>query len=182
MYIKARGFDSVIFANLFKNHNGATINLNKLREILSSLKMPTVQRTPVHLEIILQMEGKTILLLFINQKSFNDLTDGDGESEYCLFRIAFTQKCILTDVNFFLFSFLVMKRIMKLVQTDSHINLQNLRWPFYARYSVPTVLGTPSSLSIQNTVLSSLRGNITQTLQQNKVSRNHEIDVRYRVA
>lgn len=69
---------------------------------------------------------------------------------------------------------------MKLLQMDSmHINLQNLRWPFLSRYSVPTVLGTPTSLTVQSTVLSSLRGNISQKMEGIGVSRSHEIDLRY---
>lgn len=59
--------------------HGAQINLNKLREILSSLKMPTVTKSPVHLEISVQIEGKTILFFFLNQQSFNALTEGDSE-------------------------------------------------------------------------------------------------------
>lgn len=62
---------------------------------------------------------------------------------------------------------------------DSHINLQNLRWPFHTKYSVPTVLGTPVYLSVQNTVLSSLRGNITQNFLGAEIDRSHEIDIRY---
>lgn len=64
---------------------------------------------------------------------------------------------------------------------DSHINLQNLRWPFHSRYSVPTVLGTPTSLTVQSSVLCSLRGNITQNIQGIEISRSHEIDLRYEV-
>lgn len=73
----------------------------------------------------------------------------------------------------------VLNRIMKLLHMDSHINLQNLRWPFHSQYSVPTVLGTPTSLIIQSTVLSSLRGNITQDLLGIEIERSHEIDLRY---
>lgn len=62
---------------------------------------------------------------------------------------------------------------------DSHINLQNLRLPFHSRYSVPTVLGTPTSLTVQSSVLCSLRGNITQNIQGVEISRSHEIDLRY---
>lgn len=72
-----------------------------------------------------------------------------------------------------------MKRITKLLQTDSHINWQDLRWSFYTRYSIPTVLGTPSSMTIQSTMLTSLRGNITKTNEANTIHRNHQIDIRY---
>lgn len=68
---------------------------------------------------------------------------------------------------------------MKLLHMNSHINLQNLRWPFHSRYSVPTVLGTPTTISVQNTVLSSLRGNITQSMQSIEITRSHQIDIRY---
>lgn len=40
--------------------------------------MPTMKKTPVHLEIVVQVEGKAILFLFLNQKSYNTLTEGDG--------------------------------------------------------------------------------------------------------
>lgn len=118
--------------------------------MLSSLKMPTIQKVPVHLEIIVQFEGKSVLITHINQNTFNELTGGD-----------------------------VMKRIIKLFQTDSHINWQDLRWSFYTRYSIPTVLGTPSSMTIQSTMLNSLRGNITKTNGAQTIHRNHQIDVRY---
>lgn len=80
LYIKARGLDHVRFDKIVDTTNGATINLNKLRQILSSLKMPTVIRSPVHLEVIVQIEGKTILFFFLNQQSFDSLTEGDSES------------------------------------------------------------------------------------------------------
>lgn len=72
----------------------------------------------------------------------------------------------------------MINRIVAVLQTDSHINFQNLMWPFYAKYSVPTVFGTPTSLSIQSTVLSSLRGNITQNILTDAIVRNHDIDIR----
>lgn len=68
---------------------------------------------------------------------------------------------------------------MNLLHMDSHINLQNLRWPFHSRYSVPTVLGTPTELSIQSTALSSLRGNISQNVAGAEIERSHGIDLRY---
>lgn len=77
LYIKARGLDHVRFGSLVEN--GAYINLNKLRQILTSLKMPTVTKSPVHLEIIVQVEGKTILFFFLNQQAYNALTEGDSK-------------------------------------------------------------------------------------------------------
>lgn len=77
LYIKARGLDHVHLGSIVEN--GSQINLNKLRKILSSLKMPTVTKSPVHLEVVVQVEGKTILFFFLNQQSFNALTEGDSK-------------------------------------------------------------------------------------------------------
>lgn len=41
--------------------------------------MPTVTKSPVHLEISVQVEGKTILFFFLNQQSYNALTEGDSK-------------------------------------------------------------------------------------------------------
>lgn len=76
LYIKARGLDNVRLSNLAQN---GQINLNKLRQLLTSLKMPTVTKNPVHLEIIVQLEGKAILFFFLNQESFNAITEGDSK-------------------------------------------------------------------------------------------------------
>lgn len=142
--------------------------------------MPTVTKSPVHLEVVVQVEGKTILFFFLNQQSFNALTEGDSKWRQ------FLKATYFIDLFYFFstknvcvcFECLVLNRVMKLVHMDSHINLQNLRCPFHSRYSVPTVLGTPTSLTVQSTVLSSLRGNITQNLGA-EIERSHEIDIRY---
>lgn len=79
--MKARGIDEVITDKLFKaaTTDGGTITLTKLRQMLSTLKMPTIQKVPVHLEIIIQFEGKSVLIMYINQNTFNELTGGDGK-------------------------------------------------------------------------------------------------------
>lgn len=82
LYIKARGLDNVKFGRIVKTENGGHINLSKLREILSALKMPVVKKSPVHLEIIVQIEGKTIFIFFLDQRSFNTLTEGDSKWIY----------------------------------------------------------------------------------------------------
>lgn len=81
MYIKARGIDEVITDRLFKAAavDGGVIKLSKLREMLSMLQMPTIQKVPVHLEVIVQFEGKSVLIMYINQNTFNELTGGDGK-------------------------------------------------------------------------------------------------------
>lgn len=47
------------------------------------------------------------------------------------------------------------------------------------KYAVPTVLGTPAQVTIQSTVLASWRGNLTQIISDNLVSRSHQLDARY---
>lgn len=66
-----------------------------------------------------------------------------------------------------------------IIRADSHINMQTVRWPFMAKYSVPTVLGTASDVLLQNTVLTSLRGNITQHQTNDLMKSALEIDARY---
>lgn len=82
LYIKARGLDHLRFGHIVDTENGIQINLSELRKILSALKMPTVKKSPVHLEIVVQIEGKTIFFLFLNQKSYNTLTEGDSEYRF----------------------------------------------------------------------------------------------------
>lgn len=80
LYVKARGIDEVITDKLFKAAaDGGPITLSKLRQMLSTLKMPTIQKVPVHVEIIIQFEGKSVLIVYINQNTFNELTGGDGK-------------------------------------------------------------------------------------------------------
>lgn len=47
------------------------------------------------------------------------------------------------------------------------------------KYNVPTVLGTHADVLLQTTVLSSLRGNITQHKFVNATKKTHQIDARY---
>lgn len=47
------------------------------------------------------------------------------------------------------------------------------------QYSVPTILGTSAEVTIQSTVIASLRGNITQlNLVDQRISKTHQIDAR----
>lgn len=55
------------------------MNISKLRELLSSLKMPVVKNIPVHVEVILRIEEKSVLSFFISENTFRNLTDGDSE-------------------------------------------------------------------------------------------------------
>lgn len=73
----------------------------------------------------------------------------------------------------------VFNRINLVILADSHINMQLVRWPFMTKYNVPTVLGTHADVLLQTTVLSSLRGNITQHQFVNATKKTHQIDARY---
>lgn len=175
---------------------------NKVRTALDSLNLPVVATTPLHLEVILQIEGKSVVSYFLNDKTFANLTDGDSEYNnpnttfFKLKFIWFQHFAVLSRINFILLS-------------NSHINMQNIRWPFMLQvkwvshrndrlwawlrsqqckntfvpnpnqYSMPTVLGTPAGVTIQSTVFSSLRGNITQEIVASKITRSNQIDARY---
>lgn len=69
--------------------------------------------------------------------------------------------------------------MQQIIRTDSHINMQTVRWPFMNRYSVPTVLGTASDVLLQTTVLTSLRGNMTEQRSMPISKHTLEIDARY---
>lgn len=49
----------------------------------------------------------------------------------------------------------------------------------HSQYAMPTVLGTSADVTIQSTVFSSLRGNITQEMASSKITRTNQIDARY---
>uniref|UniRef100_A0A336MI65 CSON015062 protein n=1 Tax=Culicoides sonorensis TaxID=179676 RepID=A0A336MI65_CULSO len=147
LYVKARGLTDAVIGRLSKI-NEKTFKSDKLKGILNSMKLPTVSETPLHLEIVFQVEGKSVLSYYLNQTTFQNLTDGD-----------------------------LINRIQSLIQTDSHINLQNVMRPFMIQYLVPTMIGTPADILIENTIVSSLRGNTTQNMQ--KLTRQSQIELQY---
>lgn len=77
VYIKARGLSDAIIDRL-SNINAETVNMNELSKILKLMKMQPIQSTPLHLEFIVQYEGKTILSYYLNQTTFYTLTDGNS--------------------------------------------------------------------------------------------------------
>lgn len=78
VYIKARGLSDLIIEKL-SNINAESLKTDDLLKILKLLRMQPISSTPLHLEFIIQYEGKTILSYFLNQTSFYNLTDGDSE-------------------------------------------------------------------------------------------------------
>lgn len=71
----------------------------------------------------------------------------------------------------------MINRIQSLIHTDSHINLQNVMRPFMIQYLLPTAIGTPADILIENTIVSSIRGNTTQNMK--KLTRTTQIELQY---
>lgn len=79
LYIKVRGLTDAIR----KRFETAVPNIsNKVRTLLDTLKLPVVTSTPLHLEVVVQIEGKSVLSYFLNEKTFANLTDGDRKYKY----------------------------------------------------------------------------------------------------
>lgn len=76
LYIKARGLTDAVIHRLTKL-NSSYLKLDRLSNILKSMKMPTSNPTPLHFEFIVQFEGKAVLSYHLNQTTFHNLTDGD---------------------------------------------------------------------------------------------------------
>uniref|UniRef100_A0A1Q3G5A9 Putative lipoprotein n=1 Tax=Culex tarsalis TaxID=7177 RepID=A0A1Q3G5A9_CULTA len=131
------------------NLNSSYLKMDRLTSILKSMKMPTSNPTPLHFEFIVQFEGKAVLSYHLNQTTFHNLTDGD----------------LINRINFLL--------------RDSHINMQIVRRPFMIKYALPTLIGTPADILIENTVLATIRGNTTQQMMMDRVARSNQVDLRY---
>ncbi|XP_061389205.1 uncharacterized protein LOC133324377 [Musca vetustissima] len=149
LYIKARGLPDNLF-KAFMNINGDPKKYINIQNLLKLLDAPIVATKPLHLEFILKMEGKTVLSYYLNERSYQKITYYD-----------------------------LIDRISFLIHADSHINMQTVRWPFMTKYVVPTVLGTHADVLLQTTVLTSLRGNITQYHETKVMQSSLEIDARY---
>lgn len=54
--------------------------------------------------------------------------------------------------------------------------MQGVRWPFMTKYTLPTALGTPIDLTLQSTIMSALRGNVSSYDHMFKI--NSEVDMR----
>lgn len=82
LYIKARGLSDAVLDRIY-SMNLEKFKFEELSNILKIMKMQKIDSTPLHLELILQIEGKTVLSYYLNQTTFYKLTDGD--SEYWMF-------------------------------------------------------------------------------------------------
>lgn len=80
LYIKARGLSDLV-ADKISSMNLEVLKTDDLLKILKLMKMEPIQSTPLHLEFIVQYEGKTILSYYLNQTTFNHLSDGDSKKK-----------------------------------------------------------------------------------------------------
>lgn len=81
LYLKIRGVSDQLFKQFF-NPTPMDMNSQTLGKILESMKAPLLENTPMHVELILQMEGKTVLSYHINEKMFRNLTYSDSNFPY----------------------------------------------------------------------------------------------------
>lgn len=159
-----------MFKTLMKTNGDPKKYLN-IQNLLKILDAPIVDTKPLHLEFILKMEGKAVLSYYLNERSYQKITYRDCKSQNAKLLKQFNKSLC--------FSLTVIERIAFLIRADSHINMQTVRWPFMTKYVVPTVLGTNADVLLQTTVLTSLRGNITQFHHPTITKSSLEIDARY---
>lgn len=109
LYIKARGISDAVLDRV-SNFNSASLKMEELSKILNLMKM---QSTPLHLEFIVQFEGKSVLSYYLNQTTFHNLTEGDRKIYIKIFRRLNSTKLVS-----------VINRINILLRADSHINVK----------------------------------------------------------
>jgi hypothetical protein len=78
IYLKARGLSDAVLDRI-TNLNTDTLKMDELLKILGLMRLQPIQSTPLHLEFIVQFEGKSVLSYYLNQTTFYNLTDGDRE-------------------------------------------------------------------------------------------------------
>lgn len=78
IYMKARGLSDAVLDRL-STFNSESLKMEELLKILALMKLQPIQSTPLHLEFIVQFEGKSVLSYYLNQTTFYNLTEGDRE-------------------------------------------------------------------------------------------------------
>lgn len=58
------------------------LRFNDIKYLLRRLDAPIISSKPLHLELIVQMEGKTVLVYYLNQKTFQKLTYNESKYQY----------------------------------------------------------------------------------------------------
>lgn len=80
LYIKARGLPDAIWQTVQSKANGSDpFTFKSIKTLLAMLKAPIVNSKNLHIEFILQMEGKTVLSYYLNQRMFQQLTYDNSE-------------------------------------------------------------------------------------------------------
>lgn len=81
IYVKARGLSDAVLDRL-SSYDIASLKMEELLKVLSLMKLQPISSTPLHLEFIVQFEGKSVLSYYLNQTTFYDLTDGDRKLRF----------------------------------------------------------------------------------------------------
>lgn len=76
IYAKARGLSDAVLDRL-SSFDSESLKMEELLKVLQLMRMQPIQSVPLHLEFIVQFEGKTVLSYYLNQTTFYNLTDGD---------------------------------------------------------------------------------------------------------
>lgn len=74
LYIKARGLPDTILSKMQSRNGTEPFTFKSIKTLLAMLQAPIVNSKDLHLEFILQMEGKTVLSYYLNQRMFRQLT------------------------------------------------------------------------------------------------------------
>lgn len=75
LYLKVRGVTDILFKKKAMDFGSLG-----LREILRNLKLQPIPDTPMHIEVILQTEGKSVLSFYLNQTSFDGVAQGERKA------------------------------------------------------------------------------------------------------
>lgn len=80
--MKARGLPDTVL-NKWKTRNGSEpFNFKSIKTLLAMLNAPLINSKDLHLEFIVQMEGKTVLSYYLNQRMFDQMTYTDSECSW----------------------------------------------------------------------------------------------------
>jgi len=79
LYIKARGLPDTILNKMQRRNASDPFTFKSIKALLAMLQAPIINSKDLHLEFILQMEGKTVLSYYLNQRMFQQLTYENSE-------------------------------------------------------------------------------------------------------
>lgn len=76
LIVKARGVSDKIFERYQLNKPKDIFP--QIVEMLSKLRLPSIQTTPFHLEIVIKSENKFILSFFVNERTIQNLSQQES--------------------------------------------------------------------------------------------------------